>query len=176
MHRRKTINTKISVRINEQIIETEIRLIDEIGNMLGVISPKQALIIAQQKGFDLVEISPGAIPPVCKIMNYGKYKYEQQKKLHEARKKQKIIEVKEIKIRSNIADGDYSVKLRNCKKFIEEGNKIKVSLTFKGRELMHQEVGYALMNRFRDDAESFSKAESGPKMEGKNILMVLVPK
>lgn len=168
--------TKISVRINEQIITREIRVVDENGDMLGLMTPSQANVMANQRGLDLVEISPNATPPVCKIMDYGKYKYEQQKKQHEARKKQKIIELKEIKVRPNIATGDYEVKLKNIKRFIGEGDKVKVSLMFKGREVVHNTVGFAVINKFQHDTEEIAKVESTPKLEGKSISMILVPR
>ncbi|CAL7960469.1 Translation initiation factor IF-3 [Alphaproteobacteria bacterium] len=144
--------------------------------MVGTIAFHQALTMAREKGLDLVEIVPNAIPPVCKIMDYGKYKYEQQKKLHEARKKQKIVEVKEIKVRPTIAIGDYRIKLRNAEKFLKEENKVRISLVFKGREVTHEEVGFAIINRFKRDLETIAKVELEPKMEGKQIFMVLTPR
>jgi translation initiation factor IF-3 len=168
--------TKISIRINEYIIAREIRVVDDNGDMLGVMSPMQAISIARQRSLDLVEISPNAEPPVCKIMDYGKYKYEQQKKSHDARKKQKVVELKEIKVRPNIATGDYEVKLKHVIKFINAGDKVKIFLMFKGREITHNEVGFAVMHRFQNDTEEIAKAEYGPKLEGRNISMILVPK
>lgn len=164
------------MRINEQIKAAEVRLIDENGEMVGVFSPRDALSRARQADLDLVEISPNAVPPVCRIIDYGKYRYEHQKKLHEAKKHQKIVELKELKMRPNIDVGDYAVKLRSSQKFIQDGNKVKVSLMFKGREITHQEVGFALMHRFQNDVEGFAKVEVGPKMEGKQIYMLLAPK
>lgn len=131
--------------------------------------------MAGDRGLDLVEISPNASPPVCKLMNYGKYRYELQKKAQAAKKKQKVVEIKEIKVRPTIADGDYNVKLRSAKKFLEEGNKVRVSLQFRGREIMHDAVGFAVIKRFKDDLEGIAKVEVEPKMEGKQIFMIMVP-
>ncbi|MHC0449032.1 MAG: translation initiation factor IF-3 [Candidatus Lariskella arthropodorum] len=164
------------MRVNEQIKADEVRLIDENGDMVGVIAPREALNIARQRGLDLVEISPNASPPVCRLINYGKYRYEQQKKFHEAKKHQKVVLVKELKLRPNIDIGDYAVKIRSAQKFIKEGNKVKISLMFKGREITHQEVGFSLMQRFQNDVDEFAKIESTPKMEGKQIYMIIVPK
>ena len=162
-------------KINEQIIAKEIRVIDSSGEMLGVMHPKDALRIALQKDLDLVEISPNASPPVCKIMNYGKYKYEVQKKAHEAKKKQKVVGLKELKLRPTIAGGDYGVKVRNAKRFIEDGDKVKISLMFKGREVTHEEVGFEVMERFKQDMQLFAKIEVQPKREGKQIYMIVSP-
>lgn len=124
----------------------------------------------------MVEISPTATPPVCKIMDFGKYKYELQKKAHDARKNQKIVKLKEVKLRPNIAEGDYSIKMRNAEKFLKEGNKVKVIMVFRGREVTHSEVGLAIVHRFRDDLELLAKADNYPKLEGKQILLILSPK
>ena len=144
--------------------------------MLGVVTPMQGMKMAQEKGLDLVEISPNAAPPVCKIMNFGKYKYEVQKKAQQAKKNQKVVEVKEIKVRPTIAEGDYQVKLRNAIKFIKDGNKVRFSLVFKGREVTHEEVGFAIINRLKADIEEIAKIEVQPRMEGKQIFMVAGPK
>lgn len=144
--------------------------------MLGVVTPMQGMRMAQERGLDLVEISPNAAPPVCKIMNFGKYKYEVQKKAQQAKKNQKVVEVKEIKVRPTIAEGDYQVKLRNAIKFIKEGNKVRFSLMFKGREVTHEEVGFAVINRLKADISDIAKIEVQPKMEGKQIFMVVGPK
>ncbi len=144
--------------------------------MLGVMSSRDAYFAAQKKGLDLVEISPTATPPVCKIMDFGKYKYELQKKAHDARKNQKIVKLKEVKLRPNIAEGDYSIKMRNAEKFLKEGNKVKVIMVFRGREVTHSEVGLAIVHRFRDDLELLAKADNYPKLEGKQILLILSPK
>lgn len=144
--------------------------------MLGVMTPYNALKLAMERGLDLVEISPNAKPPVCKIMNHGKYKYELQKKAQAAKKKQKVVETKEIKVRPTIAEGDYQVKLRNAIKFIGEGDKVRVSLQFKGREITHEEVGFAVINKFKADLAEHAKVEVEPRMEGRQIFMIMVPK
>lgn len=144
--------------------------------MLGVMTPSNALKLAMERGLDLVEISPNAKPPVCKIMNHGKYKYELQKKAQAAKKKQKVVETKEIKVRPTIAEGDYQVKLRNAIKFLAEGDKVRVSLQFKGREITHEEVGFAVINKFKADLVDHAKVEVEPKMEGRQIFMIMVPK
>jgi translation initiation factor IF-3 len=144
--------------------------------MLGVTTPQEALKLALEKSLDLVEISPSASPPVCKIMNYGKFKYEIQKKSQAAKKKQKVVETKEIKIRPTIAEGDYKVKLKNALRFLDDGNKVRISLQFKGREITHDEVGFALISRFEKDLTDVAKIEAAPKLEGKQIFMILSPK
>lgn len=141
--------------------------------MIGVVTPAEGIRRAEEVGLDLVEISPGAEPPVCKILDYGKYKYEMQKKANEARKKQKVIDVKEIKIRPGIEEHDYAVKLRNAQRFLEEGDKVKVTLRFRGREMAHQELAMKVMKRFRDDLTPYSKVDQEPKMEGKQAIMML---
>ena len=141
--------------------------------MLGVMSVPDALKRAEEEGLDLVEVSPNATPPVCKILDYGKYKYEQQKKANEARKKQKTIDLKEVKIRPTTEEHDYQVKLRNVKRFLSAGNKVKVSMRFRGREMAHQDVGMKLMERMLGDVEGLGKADMGPKMEGRQMIMVL---
>ncbi len=151
-------------------------MVDENGEMLGVMSPHAALRLAMERGLDLVEISPNAKPPVCKIMNHGKYKYELQKKAQAAKKKQKVVETKEIKVRPTIAEGDYQVKLRNAIKFLSEGDKVRVSLQFKGREITHDEVGFAVINKFKAALLENAKVEVEPKMEGRQIFMILSPK
>lgn len=143
--------------------------------MLGVMSVKKAVAIAEESGLDLVEVSPNAKPPVCKILDFGKYKYEQQKKASEARKKQKTVEVKEIKMRPTIEDHDYGVKLKNAQKFLKAENKVKVTLRFRGREMAHKDLASALLNRFKDDLAPLSKVEMYPKMEGRQMLMILAP-
>ncbi len=153
----------------------EIRLIDQDGENAGVVSPATAIDMAEEVGLDLVEISPGANPPVCKIMDFGKYKYEQQKKAVEAKKKQKIIEIKEVKFRPNIDTHDYDVKMRSVTKFLGEGDKVKVTLRFRGREMAHQELGRELLRRIAGDIEEIGKIESMPKMEGRQMIMVVAP-
>lgn len=163
-------------RINDEIRVPQVRLIDDAGEMMGVMSAREALIRAYDLGLDLVEISPNAVPPVCKILDYGKYKYEQQKKANEARKKQKIVEIKEIKVRPNIDDHDYDVKMRQMKNFIGEGDKVKVTLRFRGREMAHQELGVKVLERIRSDLTELVKVEQMPKLENRQMVMVVSPK
>ncbi len=163
-------------RINDQIRVREVRLIDENGDNVGVVSRPDAMQRAEQAGLDLVEISPDAEPPVCKIMYYGKFKFEQQKKAAEARKKQKIVEIKEIKMRPAIDDHDYDVKVRAIKRFFEEGDKVKVTLRFRGREMAHQELGMAVLQRVKAEVEAIAKVESEPRLEGRQMVMVLAPR
>ena len=139
-------------------------------------SAREALIRAYDVGLDLVEISPNAVPPVCKILDYGKYKYEQQKKANEARKKQKVVEIKEIKVRPNIDDHDYDVKMKQMKNFIGEGDKVKVTLRFRGREMAHQELGVKVLERIRSDLIELVKVEQMPKLENRQMVMVISPK
>jgi translation initiation factor IF-3 len=168
--------TRDGPRINEEIGAMRVRLVDERGNMVGVVGRNEALTMATNAGLDLVEIAPGADPPVVKILDFGKFKYEEQKKKNEARKKQKIIEVKEIKLRPSIDDHDYAVKMRSMNKFIEEGDKVKVTMRFRGRELAHQELGMNVLIRVRDDLEEIAKVEQMPRMEGRQMIMVVSPK
>ncbi len=144
--------------------------------MLGIVNIEEGLRLAQEKKLDLIEISPNASPPVCKILDFGKYKYEIRKKEHEAKKKQKTIEIKEVKLRPNIAIGDFNVKLNNTKKFINSGNKVKITLFFKGREIMHEDVGINIMKKFKDLVLDFSNIESDIKKEGKRIFIIIAPK
>jgi len=153
-----------------------VRLVDERGRMVGIVGRSEALDMAGEAGLDLVEIAPGADPPVCKILDFGKYKYEEQKKKNEARKKQKIIEVKEIKLRPSIDDHDYLVKMKSMNKFIEEGDKVKVTMRFRGRELAHQELGMNVLMRVKDDLDSIAKVEQMPRMEGRQMTMVVAPR
>jgi translation initiation factor IF-3 len=168
--------TRDGPRVNEEIRSPQVRLIDQNGEMQGVMSARDALQRAYQAGLDLLEISPNAEPPVVKILDFGKYKYEQQKKKNEARKKQKIIEIKEIKVRPNIDENDYQVKLRAMKSFIDEGDKVKVTLRFRGREMAHQELGVKVLERIRSDMESETKVEQMPRMENRQMIMVLTPR
>lgn len=161
--------------MNEQIRVDKIRLIDENGEMVGVVSVPEAIRRAEEAGLDLVEVSPNAEPPVCKILDYGKYKYEQQKKANEARKKQKTVDLKEIKIRPGIEEHDYGVKLKSARRFLEDEDKVKVTLRFRGREMAHQDLALKVMHRFRDDLADLSKVEQEPKMEGRQAIMVLIP-
>ncbi len=167
---------KGGMRINEQIQASQVRLIDAAGDMLGVVTRAVALQKAKDAGLDLAEISPQSDPPVCRILDYGKHKYEEQKKRSELKKKQKIIEVKEIQIRPGIEQHDYLVKLRNAERFLKEGNKVKVTLQFRGREMAHQEHGLSVLERLQADIAEVGKAELAPKLEGKRLMMVLVPR
>ncbi len=144
--------------------------------MVGVVSLREGLEMAAEAGLDLVEVAATAVPPVCKILDFGKYKYEEQKKKNEARKKQKIIEIKEIKLRPTIDDNDYNVKMKAMTRFLEEGDKVKVTLRFRGRELAHQDLGMKVLVRVRDDLESIAKVEQMPKMEGRQMTMVIAPR
>jgi translation initiation factor IF-3 len=168
--------TREGPRINEEVSVLRVRLVDERGGMVGVVGRDEALTMAADAGLDLVEIAPGADPPVCKILDFGKFKYEEQKKKNEARKKQKIIEVKEIKLRPSIDIHDYAVKMRSMNKFIEEGDKVKVTMRFRGRELAHQELGMNVLMRVKDDLDGVAKVEQTPRMEGRQMTMVVSPK
>jgi translation initiation factor IF-3 len=154
----------------------KVRLVDAKGNMVGVVSRNEALERAAESNLDLVEIAANADPPVCKILDYGKFKYEEQKKKNEARKKQKVIEVKEVKLRPGIDDHDYDVKMRAMKGFIGEGDKVKVTMRFRGRELAHQDLGMNVLMRVKTDLDEIAKVEQFPKMEGKQMTMVMSPK
>lgn len=162
-------------RVNERIRAPEIRLIGAEGENIGIISPDRAMMLAAEAGLDLVEISPNATPPVAKIMDFGKYKYETQKKESEARKKQKIIEVKEIKFRPNTDTHDYDVKMRSVLKFLQGGDKVKVTLRFRGREMAHAELGRKLLERVADDVTEFGKIEAIPRLEGRQMTMMINP-
>lgn len=162
--------------MNHQIDARTVRLIGPDGTNLGVVDRDTAIRKADEAGYDLVEISPGASPPVCKILDLGKYKYELQKKENEAKKKQKIIEVKELKVRPAIGDHDYEVKMRALKRFIEDGDKVKITLRYRGREMAHQEIGQALLERIKKDNEAITKVEQEPRLEGRQVIMVLAPK
>ena len=160
-------------RINDRIRAPEIRLIGAEGENVGVVTPERGMELADEAGLDLVEISPNASPPVCKIMDFGKYKYETQKRESEARKKQKIIEVKEVKFRPNTDTHDYDVKMRNVTRFLEAGDKVKVTLRFRGREMAHQNLGRELLERVADDIQELGKIENMPKMEGRQMVMMI---
>jgi translation initiation factor IF-3 len=162
-------------RINEQIDVSEVRLIDDAGEMLGVVSLRDAQARADDLGLDLVEVSPTAQPPVCKILDYGKFKYEAQKKANAARKKQRVIEVKEIKMRPSIDDNDYNIKMRKIFSFLEEGDKVKVTMRFRGRELAHQDIAMRVLTRVRDQVGELAKIEQFPRMEGRQMVMVMAP-
>lgn len=151
------------------------RLVNENGDMLGVVGIREALDLAEKAGLDLVEISPNAEPPVCKILDFGKFKYETKKRLHDAKKKQKIVVLKEMKFKPNISQGDFDVKLRKIKDFLKEGDKVKISLWFKGREIVHNEIGMKLFERISAELHEIAKVDQAPKMEGKQIIMVVSP-
>ncbi len=168
--------TREGPRVNDEIRAEKVRLIDEAGEMQGIVNLREALNRAYATGLDLLEISPNADPPVVKILDFGKFKYDQQKKRNEARKKQKVIEIKEIKVRPNIDENDYQVKLRAMKTFIGEGDKVKVTLRFRGREMAHQELGVKVLERIRTDMDPDSKVEQMPRMENRQMVMVLTPR
>ena len=168
--------TRDGPRVNEEIRIPQVRLIDQDGEMQGVMTVREAMNRAFMVGLDLVEISPNADPPVCKILDFGKFKYEQQKKRNEAKKKQKVIEIKEIKVRPNIDENDYQVKMRAMKSFIEEGDKVKVTLRFRGREMAHQDIGVRVLERIRTEMDPTSKVEQMPRMENRLMVMVLSPR
>ncbi|MEX0696017.1 MAG: translation initiation factor IF-3 [Dongiaceae bacterium] len=163
-------------RVNAYITAPEVRLVDADGGMVGVVPVRQAMQLAEEAGLDLVEISPNADPPVCKILDFGKFKYAAQKKRNEARKKQKVIEIKEIKMRPGIDDHDYDVKMRAARRFLEEGDKVKVTLRFRGREMVHQELGAKVLDRVRDDLDALAKVEQFPRLEGRQMVMVIAPR
>ncbi|MQT12920.1 translation initiation factor IF-3 [Segnochrobactrum spirostomi] len=168
--------TKEGPRINHEIRIPQVQLIDAEGNNHGSIATSEAIAMAEAAGLDLVEIAPNSIPPVCKILDYGRFKYQSQKKAAEARKKQKTVEVKEIKMRPNIDTHDYDVKMRAIQRFFEEGDKVKVTLRFRGREMAHQEIGMKLLERVRDETLEIAKVEAEPKLEGRQMIMVLAPR
>jgi translation initiation factor IF-3 len=162
--------------VNADILNEEVRCIAPDGEQLGVMKTEDAIAEADSHGLDLVEVSPNADPPVCKILDYGKFKFEAQKKRNEAKKKQKVIEVKEIKLRPNIDEHDYQVKMRSVQKFLDEGDKVKVTLRFRGREMAHQDLGVNVLNRVREDTDEVAKIEAFPKLEGRQMIMVIAPK
>ena len=163
-------------RINEEIRVREVQLIDKEGVNHGATEIGAAIAMAQEAGLDLVEIAPNSSPPVCKILDYGKYKYQAQKKAAEARKKQKVVEIKEIKLRPMIDHHDYDVKMRSMERFFEEGDKVKVTLRFRGREMAHQDLGYKLLDRVKTDTAKIAKVEQDAKFEGRQVVMVLAPR
>ncbi|MCX7194119.1 MAG: translation initiation factor IF-3 [Proteobacteria bacterium] len=163
-------------RLNEMITSPQVRLIGADKEPLGIVSSTEALRLAGEAELDLVEISPMADPPVCRIMDFGKFKYAESKKQHEAKLKQKQVQVKEIKFRPGTDEGDYNIKLRNLTKFLIDGDKTKITLRFRGREMAHQEIGMRLIQRVRDDLEEYAVVEQFPKMEGRQMVMVLSPK
>lgn len=170
-----TIALNKSHRLNEEINVPEIRLLGEEGEQLGVVSSRQALHLAEEAGLDLVEIAPLAQPPVCRIMDYGKFKYQEAKKAHEAKLKQKQVQVKEIKLRPGTDENDYQIKLRNMVRFLDEEDKVKVTLRFRGREMAHQEFGMRQLERIKADLEPYGVVEQMPKMEGRQMIMIIGP-
>jgi translation initiation factor IF-3 len=162
-------------RINDAILAKEVQLIDDSGENLGLMGKQDALQRAMEAGLDLVEVG-NSDPPVCKIMDFGKYKFQAQKKASEARKKQKNVEVKEVKLRPNIDTHDYEVKMRAMKRFFDEGDKVKVTLRFRGREMAHQDIGMQLLLKVKADAESYAKVEYEPRLDGKQMIMILAPR
>ncbi len=163
-------------RVNREITSQSIRLVDQNGNMVGVVSVSEGISLAEKAGLDLVEISPTASPPVCKILDYGKYRYEIQKKAHEARKKQKVVVVKEIKLRPMIDKHDLEIKMRNTLSFLEEGDKVRITLRFRGREMDHSEIGMKVINQVQAALAEHAKIEQSPRIEGKQISMLVGPK
>ena len=168
--------TRDGPRVNEEIRAAQVRLIDQDGEMQGVMITRDAMQRAFSVGLDLLEISPNADPPVVKILDYGKFKYEQQKKKNEAKKRQKVIEIKEVKVRPNIDENDYQVKMRAMKSFIDEGDKVKVTLRFRGREMAHQDIGMRVLERIRQEMDPLTKVEQMPRMENRQMIMVLSPR
>ncbi|MRR49921.1 MAG: translation initiation factor IF-3 [Rhodocyclaceae bacterium] len=162
-------------RLNEEITAPEVRLVGENSEQLGIVSVRQALALADEAGLDLVEIAPLAQPPVCRIMDFGKFKYQESKRAHEAKLKQKQVQVKEVKFRPGTDENDYQIKLRNVIKFLGEGDKAKITLRFRGREMAHQEIGMRVLERIKGDLEAVAQVEQFPKMEGRQLIMVLAP-
>jgi translation initiation factor IF-3 len=162
--------------VNGEITALEVRLVGEEGEQLGIVPLREALAAANDAGLDLVEIAPMAKPPVCKLMDFGKFKYQEQKKAHEARLKQKRVQVKEVKLRPGTDENDYQIKLRNLKRFLDDGDKCKVTLRFRGREMAHQDIGMRQLERIKADLEELGQVEQMPKMEGRQMVMVIAPK
>nr|WP_301276769.1 translation initiation factor IF-3 [Dechloromonas sp.] len=170
-----TIAQNKAHRLNDEITVPEIRLQGVEGEQLGIVNIRTALQMAEEAGVDLVEIAPTAKPPVCRIMDYGKFKYQEQKRAHEAKLKQKQVQVKEIKLRPGTDENDYQIKLRNMTRFLEEGDKVKVTLRFRGREMAHQEFGMRQLERIKADVDAIGQVEQMPKMEGRQMIMVIAP-
>ncbi len=163
------------LRVNEQVRARKVRLIDENGDQVGIVPLKEAINAAYERELDLVEVAPGGDPPVCRIMDYGKYKYEQDKSRREARKRQKTMQVKEVKLRPSIEDHDFGVKRNNAERFLKGGNKVKVTIMFRGREIVHSRLGRDLLERMREDLADIATVEKAPSLEGYNMIMVLAP-
>lgn len=168
-------NISKELQINEEIRDKEIRVISEDGGQLGIMSAKDALSLASQKGYDLVKIAPQAEPPVCKIMDYGKYKFELAKREKESRKNQKVVNIKEVQLSPSIDTNDFNTKCNHAKRFLKNGDKVKVMVRFRGREVSHSEIGEVLLNRFADQTSEFGSVERAPKLEGRNMTMFLSP-
>ena len=168
--------SKVMHQLNEEINDREIRLIGEEGEQLGIMSADEALNIADERGLDLVKISPQAVPPVCKLMNYGKFRFEQSKREKEAKKNQHVVEIKEIRMSPGIDVGDFNTKLKNAQKFLADGNRVKVSVRFRGREMAHTEIGKTLLEKFAEQCAEVSTMEKSAKMEGRNMSIFLAPK
>lgn len=169
-------SSKDGPRVNHDITAFEVLVIDDEGTQRGIMKKVDAIRLAEEEGYDLVEVAPMAKPPVCRLMDFGKFKYEQQKKAAEARKKQKVIEIKELKMRPTIDDHDYETKMKAAKRFFEEGDKVKFTLRFRGREMQHQHLGMDLLNRIRTELDPIAKVEQDPKLEGRQMMMVMAPK
>lgn len=163
-------------RVNEEIRVREVRLIDENGEQIGIVPTREALQMAIEKNLDLVEVAPGAKPPVCRLMDFGKFRYEQSKRDKEAKKKQKVITVKEVKMRPKIDHHDFLVKAKNARRFLENGDKVKVTIMFRGREISHAQLGQQLCLKFAEELASLSSVEKEPKVEGRNMIMILTPR
>ena len=171
-----SVISSVTHQLNEEIRDKELRLIGNDGEQLGIMSADEALKIADEQGLDLVKISPQAVPPVCKLMDYGKYKFEQGKREKEARKNQHVVEIKEIRMSPGIDVGDFNVKLKNAQKFLTDGNRVKVSVRFRGREMAHTEIGKNLLDKFAEQCAEVSSVDKGAKLEGRNMSMFLSPK
>lgn len=168
--------SKVVHQINEEIRDKEVRLIGENGEQLGIVSSEEALNIAEEQNLDLVKISPQAVPPVCKLMNYGKYRFEQSKREKEAKKNQHVVEIKEIRMSPGIDIGDFNTKLKNAQKFLSDGNRVKVSVRFRGREMAHTEIGKDLLEKFAEQCTEVSTLDKAAKLEGRNMSLFLSPK
>jgi len=172
---RRCIKIADDLRVNRQIRANKVRLVDSEGEQIGIKSFKEALKTAEERGFDLVEVAPQAKPPVCKIMDYGKYKYEQAKKEKEAKKNQNVMNVKEVQMGVKIEDHDFNVKLKQARRFLNDKDKVKVRIKFRGREMMHKELGYDLMDRLKEGTKELGTVEKGPNMEGRDMMMFITP-
>lgn len=164
------------MRINDAIRAREVRLVNNDGEQLGIVPFKEALRVAYEKGLDLVEVAPNAKPPVCRIMDYGKFKYEQSKRDKEARKKQKVVNIKEVKMRPTIEEHDFDVKIRNVQRFLKDGDKVKATIMFRGREIVHADIGQALLRRMVEDCADLCIVERDAHLEGRHLIMILAPK